>query len=127
MKVKKRLQQQNRTRKMDQLSSMKQQFGGHTVNKKWGKSLHWLKNGNLKRETEGLLSAAREQSWNTNSVRKIYHKDVSNKCGLCERHVENVLHIVSACTMLAQKGMFEHPLGLMQELWSKSMWKVVQA
>ena len=31
---KKRLQQQNRTRKMDQLSSMKQQFGGHTDNKK---------------------------------------------------------------------------------------------
>ena len=31
---KKGLQQQNRTRKMDQLSSMKQQFGGHTDNKK---------------------------------------------------------------------------------------------
>ena len=34
---------------------------------------------------------------------KIYHKDVSNKCRLCGTHVENVLHIVSGCTSLAQK------------------------
>ena len=57
----------------------------------------------LKRETESLLSAAQEQALNTNSVRKIYHKDVSNKWRLCETHVENVLHIVSGCRMLAQK------------------------
>ena len=127
MKVKKDYNNRIEQEKWTNYSSMKQQFGGHTDNKKWVKLLHWLKNGNLKRETEGLLSAAREQSWNTNSIRKIYHKDVSNKCGLCEIHVENVLHIVSACSMLAQKGMFEHPLGLMEELWSKSMRKVVQA
>ena len=64
---------------------------------------HWLRNGNLKRETESLLAAAQEQALNTNSVRKIYHKDVSNKCRLCGTHVENVLHIVSGCSMLAQK------------------------
>ena len=40
---------------------------------------------------------------NTNSVRKIYHKDVSNKCRLCGTHAENVPHIVSDCSMLAQK------------------------
>ena len=63
---------------------------------------HWLRNGNLKREIESLLSVAQEQALNTNSVRKIYHKDVSNKCKLCA-HVENVLNIVSGCSMLAQK------------------------
>ena len=50
----------------------------------------WLRNGNLKRETESLLSVAEEQTLNTNSVRKIYHKEVSNKCRLCGTHVENV-------------------------------------
>ena len=36
-------------------------------------------------------------------LRKIYHKNVSNKFRLCGSHVENVLHIVSGCSMLAQK------------------------
>ena len=50
-----------------------------------------------------MLSAAQEQALKTNLVRKIYHKDVSNKCRLCGAHVENVLHIVSGCSMLALK------------------------
>ena len=57
----------------------------------------------MKRETESLLSAAQEQAVKTNSVRKIYHKNVSNKCRLGGTHVENVLHIVSGCGMSAQK------------------------
>ena len=91
--------------KMDQLRSMKLcgQFGRDTDNKKSGKSWHWLRNGNLKRETESLLSAAQEQALNTNSVRKIYHENVSKKCRLFGKHVENVLHVVSGCSMLAQK------------------------
>ena len=79
------------------------QFERDTDDKKSEKSWNWLRNGNLKRETESLLSAAQKQALNTNSVRKIYHKDVSNKCRLCGTHVENVLHIVSGCSMLAQK------------------------
>ena len=91
--------------KMDQLRIMKLhgQFGRDTDDIKSGKSWNWLRRGNLKRETQNMLSAAQEQVLNTNSVRKIYHKDVSNKCRLCETHVENVLHIVSGCSILAQK------------------------
>ena len=91
--------------KMDQLRSMELhgQFERDTDDKKSEKSWHWLRNGNLKRETENLLSAAQEQALKTNLVRKIYHKDVSNKCRLCGAHVENVLHIVSGCSMLALK------------------------
>ena len=91
--------------KIDQLRSMKLhgQFGRDTDDKKSRKSRHWLRKGNLKRETESLFSAAQEQALNTNSVRKIYHKDVSNKCRLCVTHVENILHILSGCSMLAQK------------------------
>ena len=40
---------------------------------------------------------------NTNSARKIYHKDVSNKFRLCGTHVVNVLHIVSGSSILTQK------------------------
>ena len=91
--------------KMDQLRSRKlhDQFGRDTDNIKSGKLWHWLRNVNLKREIESLLSTAQEEALNTNSVRKFYHKDVSNKCRLCGTHVENVLHIVSSCSMLAQK------------------------
>ena len=66
--------------KMDQLRSMKLhgQFGRDTNNKKPTTSYHWLRNGNLKQETESLLSAAQEQLLNTNQVRKIYPEDVSN-------------------------------------------------
>ena len=85
---------------MDQLRRMKLhgQFGRDTDDKKSGKSWHWLTNGNLKRETESLLSAPQEQTLNTNSVRKIYHENVSNKCRLCGTQVENVLHIASGCS-----------------------------
>ena len=91
--------------KTDQLRSIKLhgQFGRDTDDKKSGKSWHWLRRGNLKREAESLLSAAQEQALNTNSIRKFYHKDISNKCRLCGTHAENVLHIVSGCSMLAQK------------------------
>ena len=47
--------------------------------------------------------AAQKQVLNTNSIRKIYHKDVSYKCRLGESHVENVLHSVSGSSMLTQK------------------------
>ena len=94
----------NREEKTDQLRSIKLhgQFGRDTDDKKPGKSWHWLRRGNLKREAESLLSVAQEQALNTNSIRKFYHKDISNKCRLCGTHVENVLHIVSGCSMLAQ-------------------------
>ena len=90
---------------MDQLRSMKLngRFGRNTDDKKSGKLWHWPRNGNFKRETEKLLLAAQEQALNTNSIRKIYHKVVSNKCRLCGLHADDVLHKVSGCSMLAQK------------------------
>ena len=51
-----------------------------------------------------LVVSSTGQALNTNSVRKIYHKDVSNKCRLCGTHVENALHMWRMFwSMLAQK------------------------
>ena len=64
--------------KLDQLRSINlhRQFRRDTDDKKSGKSRHWLRNENLKRETERLLSAVQEQALITKSVKKIDHKDV---------------------------------------------------
>ena len=92
-------------KKIDELRSMKLhgQFGRDTNDKKSEKLWHWVRNGSSKWETESLLSEAQEQTLNTKSVRKIYHKNVSNKRRLCGTHMKNVLYIVSGCSMLAQK------------------------
>ena len=64
----------------------------------------WLANGDLKRETESLIITAQDQALSTNSIKKsIYKLDVSEKCRLCGKETENVIHIVSSCGMLAQK------------------------
>ena len=78
---------------MDQLRSMKLhgQFERDADNKKLGKSWHWLRNGNRKRETESFFSAVQEKASNSNLLRKMYHKYVTNKCRLSEKHGENVL------------------------------------
>ena len=112
---------------MDQLRNTKPhgQFERDTDKKKSGKSWHWLRNGNLKRETENLLSVAQEQALNTYSVGKNYHKDVSNKCRLCGTYVENVVS-TERVQEKTRQGIREHPLGLMQEVLTKSMWKVVR-
>ena len=45
------------------------QFERATRDLKTEESWAWLKNGDLKRETESLLMAAQEQALNTNSVK----------------------------------------------------------
>ena len=59
--------------KMDQLRSMKMhgQFARDTDHKKSGKSWHWLRNINLRWETESLLSAEQEKALNTDSEKLI--------------------------------------------------------
>ena len=81
---------------MDQLRNMKLhgQFERDVDDKKSGKSWHWLRSGNLKRETERFFSAVQEQASNSNLLRKMYYKYVTNKCRLSGKHGENVLDIV---------------------------------
>ena len=75
-----------------------------TKDLKTEESWNWLSKGYLKRYTESLITAAQDQALNTNSIKKsIYWLNVSDKCRLCGEKVEMVRHIVSACSMLAQK------------------------
>ena len=64
----------------------------------------WLRNSNLKRETEALIMAAQEQSLRTNSIRaKIDRTIDSDKCRMCKQLQETSEHLVSGCSKLAQK------------------------
>ena len=67
-------------------------------------SWRWLRNGYLKRETEGMICAAQEQALRTNSIKHAIDKTVDSPlCRKCKRAPESVQHIVSGCTLLAQK------------------------
>jgi hypothetical protein len=80
------------------------QFQRDTKDIKTEQSWDWLRLSGLKRETESLLIAAQDQALNTNSIKKSIYKTVeSDKCRICGQFVENVTHLISACTPLAQK------------------------
>ena len=64
----------------------------------------WLRNGFLKKESEGLILAAQEQALRTNLIK--YRIDKSSEtplCRLCGDATETVRHIVSGCKKLAQR------------------------
>ena len=62
-------------------------------------SWRWLRNGFLKKETEGLILAAQEQALRTSSIK--YSIDKTPLCRLCGDATETVRHIVSGCKKLA--------------------------
>ena len=66
----------------------------------WG----WLKRGILKKETEGLLTAAQDQALRTNSIKnRIDKEDVSPMCRLYGEREETVSHNVAECKKLTQR------------------------
>ena len=67
------------------------------------KSWNWLKSGELKKETEGLITAAQDQSLRTNVMKaRIEKANVSPMCRMCNKAEETVFHIVSECSKMAQ-------------------------
>ena len=66
-------------------------------------SWRWLRNGFLKKETEGLILAAQEQALRTNSIKHSVDKTSQTPlCRLCGESTETVWHIVSGCKKFAQ-------------------------
>ena len=63
----------------------------------------WLRNGFLKKKTEGLILAAQEQALRTNSIKHCIDKTSETPlCRLCGDSTETVRHIISGCKKLAQ-------------------------
>lgn len=68
------------------------------------RSWDWLKKRWLKKETEGLQIATRNQALRTNSVKHVIDKqDVSPVCRMCEETDETVGHTTAECKMVVQK------------------------
>ena len=64
----------------------------------------WLRNGDLKKETESFIVAAQNQSIRTNLVKaKIDKSQGDSLCRMCRKVDESIDHIVSGCSKLAQK------------------------
>ena len=64
----------------------------------------WLKQGNLKRETESLILAAQEQAVRTNVIKaKIDNTQEQSKCRMCGEKDETVNHLISECSKMAQR------------------------
>ena len=68
------------------------------------KTSTWLREGNLKRETESFPIAALDNAIRTNHIKmKIDKMQQNSKCTLCSDRDETINHIMSECRKLAQK------------------------
>ena len=68
-----------------------------------GVSWNWIRTGELKKETEGLIFAAQDQALRTNAMKaRIKNQNVSSKCRMCGSHDETVQHILCSCPKPAQ-------------------------
>ena len=63
----------------------------------------WMKNGELKKETEGFLTAAQDQALRTNAIQAKVDKVANDsKCRLCKEKDETIDHLISSCSKIAQ-------------------------
>ena len=68
-----------------------------------GKTWNWLRKRDLKKETEGLIIAAQDQSLRTNAFKaRVEKATVSPLCRTCKAAEETVFHLVSECSTVAQ-------------------------
>ena len=67
------------------------------------KKYRWIRNGYMKKETEGLITAAQDQAlptrWRKVNIEK---QGGTAKCRMCNERDETIFHILSECSKLAQ-------------------------
>ena len=72
-------------------------------------SFKWMKHTGLKRETEGLITAAHNQALNTRYYSKhIIKQGTTDRCRMCHTQPETVEHIISGCQPLADQDLNRH-------------------
>ena len=102
------LQDYERRRKEEKVKSWKEkalhsEFVQQTSDLAGEESWRWLRDGFLKKETEGLILAAQEQALRTNSIKHSIDKTSQTPlCRLCGESTDTVWHIVSGCKKLTQ-------------------------
>ena len=65
-------------------------------------SFKWMKHTRLKGETEGLITAAKDQALNIRYYSKhIIKQGTNDRCRMCHTQPETVEHLVSGCQTLA--------------------------
>ena len=69
------------------------QFENDTEEIKVKESWDWLRQGDLKRETEALIMAAQEQAMNTKSIKNISIRSVTQTSVGCVVKRQKMLHI----------------------------------
>ena len=63
----------------------------------------WLRKGDLKKETEGMITAAQDQALRTNAIKaKVEKQNLSPLCRMCGEKYESMGHLVGECSKLAQ-------------------------
>ena len=69
----------------------------------------WLRNGFLKKETEGLILAVQEQALRRNTIKyNIDKMSETSLCRMCGDTTEMVEHIASGCKKIAQNECHKH-------------------
>ena len=68
------------------------------------KTWSWLRNGDLKKETEGFLLAAQDQALRTKAIKDKIDKTtmIYSKCRLCKKKEVTADYLVSAYNKIAQ-------------------------
>ena len=63
----------------------------------------WLRNGDLKKETEGMITAAQDQALRTNAIKaKVEKQSLSPFCRMCVKKDDSMGHLVGECSKLTQ-------------------------
>ena len=63
----------------------------------------WLRKVNLKKETEGMNTAAQDQALRTNAIKaKVENQNLSPLCRMCSEKDESMGHLFGECSKLAQ-------------------------
>ena len=67
------------------------------------KTYKWIKNGYMKKETEGLITAAQDQALPTRWRKVNIEKQAGTSlCRMCNERDETIFHILSECSKIAQ-------------------------
>ena len=65
----------------------------------------WLKSGFVSKSVEGFICAAQEQALKIRWLRaKIEKEDISEKCRICGKQMETIVHLVAGCEVLTKEG-----------------------